>query len=339
MSIWSQINKSNLAHPLQYNLQDLANEIRNNPTNNINLDTMSVKPILLLHLNLQSIRNKLSELDIFLDEFPCHILCVNEHWLSKDEINLYIPANYKLATIYCRKTLSHGGVAIYVKSDITNYKILDVDNYSMDEVFEVTGILFSTIKLIVLSIYRTPDSDASVFITQWEKLTKYIERYKHYKVVYMGDININVLNDTPTKNVFCDTLRSLDYYYINDQPTRKKSCLDNAITNMQKPELACGTIEPYLSDHRGLWLTITVPRNDKITTKQISYRLLHETNIMLLRSKLNELDVHEVLNCSNVSEAWKLFVRNVSNRLNECCPRKVKTVNEGMSKQNNQVGS
>ena len=71
-------------------------------------------------------------------------------------------ANYRLATIYCRKTLSHGGVAIYVKSNLTNYKILDVNNYSMDEVFEVTGILLSSIKLIVLFIYRTADSDNAV---------------------------------------------------------------------------------------------------------------------------------------------------------------------------------
>ena len=46
--------------------------------------------MLVFHINIQPIRKKLIELEILLGLLPCHIICVNEHLLIKDEIDMYV---------------------------------------------------------------------------------------------------------------------------------------------------------------------------------------------------------------------------------------------------------
>ena len=76
------------------------------------------RPTFLLHINIQSIKNKLNELQYWLEEMNCSILCINEHWLKVSNLNLFVPFGYTLAASYCRTTVEHGGVLIYIKENI-----------------------------------------------------------------------------------------------------------------------------------------------------------------------------------------------------------------------------
>ena len=66
----------------------------------------------ILHLNVQSLRNKLSEIEILLNELSFQFVCMNEQWLHPYEIDLYTPNNYTLLTYFCRDKSIGGDVAI-----------------------------------------------------------------------------------------------------------------------------------------------------------------------------------------------------------------------------------
>ena len=66
------------------------------------------------HQNIRGLRNKVNELWIeVLNETP-HIICLIEHHLKKDEIDLTHIPSYNLGSQYCRSNLKNGGTCIYI---------------------------------------------------------------------------------------------------------------------------------------------------------------------------------------------------------------------------------
>lgn len=77
------------------------------------------KPLIMFQLNIQSIRNKLDSLSLWLDKYNCNILTLSEHWLFSKETDFYIPVSYKLASSFCRDPpLSRGGCCIFVRKGL-----------------------------------------------------------------------------------------------------------------------------------------------------------------------------------------------------------------------------
>lgn len=289
--------------------------------------------LLILHHNVQSIRNKISEIEIFLNRSPCHIFCVNEHWLYNDESTLYIPEGYELASIYCRSKITHGGVAIFVNKKYNlHYNTISVEKFCKEEEFEIVALSFPKVKLILVSVYRTPVSDVNVFSEQIEKLTTFLEKYKNYKIVYVGDINIDIRDKCQQVNFFLNTLKSCNLYCINDQPTRQNSCLDNIITNIKTNNLVYGVVETMLSDHRGIWLLIESENLEKQTTTHFkNFRLLGIVNINNLRHKLSIFDWEVLYQGDDINNIFSIFMNILANILKDSCPRVCKKVNNNVS--------
>jgi hypothetical protein len=69
----------------------------------------------MFYANIQSIRNKILDLDVLLSELDPGIICLCEHWLKSDEVPACGITGYVAADVYCRSTLKNGGTMIYVK--------------------------------------------------------------------------------------------------------------------------------------------------------------------------------------------------------------------------------
>lgn len=85
------------------------------------------KPLTMFQLNIQSIRNKLDSLNLWLDKYTCNILTLSEHWLFSKEtdfyisyifIQFYISVSYKLASSFCRDPPLRGGCCIFVRKGL-----------------------------------------------------------------------------------------------------------------------------------------------------------------------------------------------------------------------------
>jgi exonuclease III len=143
-----------------------------------------------LHLNAQSVRNKINELGIYLAGQQADIICLSEHWLNEGEIVNW--PGYAQASVVCRKSRG-GGAAIYTKDSI-QAKPLDVSAFSVDHTIELSAVDLTKSYTTVITAYRPPSGDFEIFL---DKLGQTLEKlYSSEKVIILaGDFNIELVGD------------------------------------------------------------------------------------------------------------------------------------------------
>lgn len=191
-----------------------------------------------------------------------HVICLSEHWLCENEIPLYIPEGFTVGSSYCRRPpLVHGGTSILINSKI-KYEILVVTDYCIDLVCEASAIVLLDYDFIVLSVYRTPNSNFNTFVDCLEKLLLYISTCRSHKYFAVcGDFNVDISKTHKSEvQYFLNILRSYNLYYTNEQPTRNKAVLDNIFTNVVKDNYKLTILsQDIISDHAGIWVNFSFP--------------------------------------------------------------------------------
>lgn len=296
----------------------------------------SIKPCIgdnmfvIAHMNIQSLRNKMSELEVLLDELPCHIVSLNEHWLNESEISLYVPTSYKLLSYYCRGETGYGGVSLYMQKNVDiRVELLDLESLTIVRDFEVSGVVLIDLKIILVSLYRTPDANISVFKDHFELLIKSLDKYLNHRLIIVGDFNIDVNEDCSNVYDCINLFLSFGLRYLNNLPTRMNACLDNVLTSTEFNSPTCGTFDPLMSDHVGIWLSIQHTPYSKINKSYIIYRSLRTNNLCKLRDHLLMIDFNRIISTSrDVNSAWNLFTSILSSVLSRCCPMIKRHLNE-----------
>ena len=124
--------------------------------------------ILILHHNVESIYNKLLELNALLQSAlaDVDVLCVSEHWLREEYIKLIRIDKFKLASNFSRSKRDHGGPCIYFNHHVQTKEINCLQGISKEKDFEMTAVEILDYKLIVLCVcvFRSPDRDFSTFL-------------------------------------------------------------------------------------------------------------------------------------------------------------------------------
>jgi hypothetical protein len=77
------------------------------------------KNVILYHQNVQSLTNKIDELNIILHNnyIDPHCVCFSEHHFKETELSKISFEGYTLATGYCRGNSMGGGVCIFIKKN------------------------------------------------------------------------------------------------------------------------------------------------------------------------------------------------------------------------------
>ena len=122
------------------------------------------------HLNIQSIQNKLSILNAeLLSEEQPDLLILSETWLCEENVHLFIPCGYKIASSFTRTNKRGGGVTIYAKMDLETETIKI--KCATEELFEccATRIKSSHQKIIALGVYRSPTADHELSLKLMEE--------------------------------------------------------------------------------------------------------------------------------------------------------------------------
>lgn len=131
-------------------------------------------------------------------------------------------------------------------------KRLNLEQYCLELIFEVTAVEVQEISTILLAVYRSPDSDLDRFQEQLELCLQHItSRNASKKIIIGGDFNIHLEKPSREELSFTNLLRSFGLYITTRLPTRGEACLDTAATNIDTWECTAEVVSALVSDHDG----------------------------------------------------------------------------------------
>ena len=279
----------------------------------------------ILHLNIRSIRHKLSYLNSFVNDFD--ILCFTEthldHTVNNDDLHLDGFCNI------LRKDRNSfgGGVMIYLSNQIHAYRRQEFEPTDIECIWiEVDN---HTCKYFLCCIYRPPNSDNSF----WTKLSWCIDKVGEIsdKIILVGDINVDLLN-TPQSHIIREIISTHNLINNIHEPTRttntSSTLLDPILTSVDIKVCESGTltIDASISDHRATFISLSssINYNRSYKRKIWAYKNADFTKLNYL---IENCDWTKSINeAKSINLATENFTSEFLSCVRECIPEQTITI-------------
>ena len=304
------------------------------------------KGIVNMHLNIRSLRNKLSEIKVLIKEKAPHILGLSECELHKgalgcDEKSLKIPG-YDILYPLSWNTHGYARVIMYVKRTLKYKQILDLQDQYVQSIW-IKGGFNNSKMLYFCHCYREHSSKMGTslqsqrqyleaFLQQWDLASKYDNRQEKNEVPIVGDMNLDSLNDKWLSSEY--HLRSLaklvqnacdigGLYQLVSDPTRYQydsvsgigqfSCIDHVYTNVK---FRCSTpsVEAFgHSDHDTVYYTrySKVPPAPAKTIRKRSYKQFVPERFLNDLKTANWSEVYQNVDVDIAVERFSSIFKNI----------------------------
>ena len=230
-----------------------------------------------LSTNIRSLTKHLTELKTIVSNIETDVIALQEIW--NPHAGYVSINNYHKIEMKKREKKRGGGVALYIKKDI-KYEL----HKKLNEInLEKIELIAATLKLnegnvIVISIYRPPDSDIKLTIKDLDKI---LIATGENKTVICGDLNIDTATTNNQETVYLNKLREhsmTQHITAYTRITNKtNSTIDHIISNIKK--ISCLTTHHTLADHQGIitsWGAKTTTNNNEPPreneTKRVHYK-------------------------------------------------------------------
>lgn len=279
------------------------------------------KAINIFHLNMQSARNKLDLLEGFLCDKHYDIVCLSEHWLTDNEINLLNNHDYHVASNFCRTSHIHGGVLVMVRGAL-KYTVNDwISDLSIEFVCELSSITVPSLNLVVITAYRNGKGSPRVFETVVGRVLEHLLRGNFVNIVLVGDFNVYFNRAIKETHSFLDCMATFGLLRTVLQPTRVNNCIDNAFTNIA--EYKSSVLQPHLTDHRAICLQVCLPFVDSRPADTFSCRPITQKGLFNFYSSIQCIDWSFIQSDSaSVDVQFGSFLDVLVDGLNACFPVK-----------------
>lgn len=293
-----------------------------------------------MQINVCCIRNKILELEDICREKNLNVMCISEHWLEEDQLNIFVPNNFIPASVVCRKIRKNGGVGIYMLNTV-KFSVVDVSQYYSETHFECCCVKLLETNIVILSIYRSPSGDVDSFLTGFDHVVKKLQKHNQ-KLIIAGDFNIEMGNSNRTNAIslrFLNILRALNLFPSNNQPTRANSCIDNIIVNFSRGLYDVSLGDHCFSDHVPLLFYMYSLSSSSKSQNQSSVtfvRLQKKENVNMFISSLEQENWQILIddfqqNKINVQTLFDQFFEKYINLWHFCSPL-IKVCNRNSSK-------
>jgi hypothetical protein len=251
--------------------------------------------------------------------YPIEILCLNEHWLSPNDIDVLSIDNYTVASSFCRSKYKHGGVAILIHNSLKLWQSLNTVQYCEVLHCEIAGIAFNGCRLY--TIYRPPAGNFDLFIEKLEFLLQSIVG-KSY-IITTGDFNCKFNTSEKQAVTLVNTFISFGLQQAVFLPIRQHFCLDNIFTNIREDKFSIEVFNPALSDHSAVCMSFFQPTTQNATIeKAIFHRPITEHGLFTLYNIIENTDWSFIdNNCERDSEhLFETFLGTIAHNVNVCFP-------------------
>lgn len=272
---------------------------------------------------MQSLRNKIDQLEVQLNLYNIDIACLTETHLKSFELDNVNIRGYLKTTAYCRTIHEKGGVIIFHKSTLSTYikEINKINTKSVEKSFEVSGIeiKFDNKKINILTIYRSPCGNLEVFFDKLEMLLNELLRDKSM-IILCGDLNIDFQSDSREKCRLYDLFNSLEISFHVQEPTRfdlrSSSGIDYICSNFlggNNSNFSCEVVTNGMSDHTSQILCFDIPKYIPENLKNsVRTRLYSDVNYQTFLNYVREENWLEVYSAITLDEGFKAFIDSLS---------------------------
>ena len=231
--------------------------------------------LLLGFLNINSLRNKITDLRMIAERCLLDVLLIEETKLNSDfKTELFLINNYK-SPIRLDRSEFGGGLMQYSRNGIICNWLPNFEVPSLELL--CSELVVAKKKWIIYSIYRPPNASIETFFSDLStSLNRALDQYDN--IIVMGDINVDTQNKTDPG--FDKLVSFCDVFGLSNIVTSKTYCftkshsssIDVILTNRPRSFQKTSVFETGLSDYHGLVATTmksTVPR---LKPKEIKYR-------------------------------------------------------------------
>ncbi len=262
--------------------------------------------IIISYLSINSIRHKILECHDMLYYKLSDIIAFSE---TKLDSNIHVKLKWDCYRLY-RKDHKHnsGGLLLYVN---TNFPSKRLKRFESEE-FESLSIEIDIKgeKTFLCSLYRNPKSSVNNFINHLENLTEKVLR-KYSKVIFMGDMNINLLIDDSECKALKDYCDTYDMVNIITEPTCHKgnseTMIDLILTNDNQSVVECGTVDTGISDYHSL-IYCAMPGMARPPTKtKITYRSFKQFEEDHFLADISKYITPDVENFNDLSHIFSII--------------------------------
>ncbi|XP_051789513.1 uncharacterized protein LOC127529574 [Erpetoichthys calabaricus] len=259
-------------------------------------------------LNARSIKNKVSELELYVAEHNYDIIAITETWLNNkdgDECNIEGYTFFRKD----RQNRKGGGVAVYAKQDL-NVSLLQLDDEPHRS--EDMWLRLENIRergLILGMCYRPPNSDSNFNTHLFSNIKK---ASLQGDIIVMGDFNYpninwdNLTDGGVQEQEFLEVINDSFLTQHVKAPTWGEACLDLVFCNNQDRIEGVEVIEPLgSSDHNVIQFSVFCKSADAKT--KIVKLNFGRANFEQMRQSLSRIHWDKLLSVETVEEQWNRF--------------------------------
>ncbi|XP_026683332.1 uncharacterized protein LOC103514603 [Diaphorina citri] len=188
-----------------------------------------------VHMNAQSVPAHIETIRSLMRDLDPHVVLISESWLksSHSDSDFHVPG-YVIVR-HDRVEMRAGGVAMYIRTDLTHNIIARSSTASRDNKtveFLAVEMIVNCTALLLYVVYKPPDVHSLTEL--YNSLAIVTPQYEH--VILMGDFNTNLLVRSARSKRLVDNMKSYHLTVLPSGPTHhgenhESSLLDLAIVS------------------------------------------------------------------------------------------------------------
>ena len=276
------------------------------------------KQLSILYFNARSVKPKLDELKILVNDKKPNVIAVVESWLTEDISDSELDIENFDFIRFDRKNdlkIKGGGVIIYIEKNLSFINVTTEVIKNID--YGWLKIKGSEIEMVVIEVfYRPPDCDEE----QLKNLIRVLSKFKTTRTVLIGDFNFRDINwrrntSGRSSKAFLKAINNLALRQCVKKTTRGDSLLDLVLVYDKNLVHNIEYLTPVgKSDHDTLLILLSVGVHTPV--KSFSNFNYNKANYNLLQDKMGNIDWELESDRLSVNDYWCMFI-NILNDFKE----------------------